>query len=174
MRARQLYNNLASRFCRIQTDSDRPRQLQYTELTQACRRWSVQPSVICTLRRRPTQRSIWMNSAWQVKAVACIVHDNGHRAPMYAPIALHFYLCSSLYSRSECKWTPRRSQSISSHIGYLPVVASCKDLGVSYDDRLSLSPHIRKRVAKLILKRFRSRDSQLLVSLRAFCTLLDP
>ena len=66
------------------------------------------------------------------------------------------------------------------HIGNasLPVVASCTDLGVSYDDRLSFSPHVSKIVAKascrakLILKCFRSRDSQLLV--RAFCTFVRP
>jgi hypothetical protein len=49
---------------------------------------------------------------------------------------------------------------------------------VSYDDRLSFSPHVSKIVvkascrAKLILKCFRSRDSQLLV--RAFCTFVRP
>ena len=66
------------------------------------------------------------------------------------------------------------------HIGNasLPVVASCTDLGVSYDNRLSFSPHVSKIVAKascrakLILKCFRSRDSQLLV--RAFCTFVRP
>ena len=70
--------------------------------------------------------------------------------------------------------------SPSYHIGNasLPVVASCTDLGISYDDRLSFSPHVSKIVAKascrakLILKCFRSRDSQLLV--RAFCTFVRP
>jgi hypothetical protein len=60
----------------------------------------------------------------------------------------------------------------------LPVVASCTDLGVSYDDRLSFSPHVSKIVAKascrakIILKCFRSRDSQLLE--RAFCIFVRP
>jgi ribonuclease P/MRP protein subunit RPP40 len=70
--------------------------------------------------------------------------------------------------------------SPSYHIGAnsLPVVTSCTDLGVSYDDRLSFSPHLSKIVvkasqrAKLILKCFRSRDSQLLM--RAFCTFVRP
>jgi hypothetical protein len=70
--------------------------------------------------------------------------------------------------------------SPSYHIGAnsQPVVTSCTDLGVSYDDRLSFSPHLRKIVAKasqrakLILKCFRSRDSQLLM--RAFCTFVKP
>lgn len=70
--------------------------------------------------------------------------------------------------------------SPSYHIGInnLPVVTSCTDLGVSYDNRLSFSPHISKIVvkasqrAKLILKCFRSRDSQLLM--RAFCTFVRP
>jgi hypothetical protein len=60
----------------------------------------------------------------------------------------------------------------------LPVVKNCTDLGVSFDERLSFSPHVSKIVAKasgrakLILKCFRSRDSQLLV--RAFCTFVRP
>lgn len=70
--------------------------------------------------------------------------------------------------------------SPSYHIGItsLPVVTNCMDLGVSLDDRLSFSPHVSKIVAKascrakLILKCFRSRDSQLLV--RAFCTFVRP
>jgi ribonuclease P/MRP protein subunit RPP40 len=70
--------------------------------------------------------------------------------------------------------------SHSYHIGAnsLPVVTSCTDLGVSYDDQLSFSPHLSKIVveasqrAKLILKCFRSRDSQLLM--RAFCTFVRP
>jgi ribonuclease P/MRP protein subunit RPP40 len=70
--------------------------------------------------------------------------------------------------------------SPSYHIGAnsLPVVASCTDLGVSYDDRLSFSLHLSKIVfkasqrAKFILKCFRSRNSQLLM--RAFCTFVRP
>ena len=70
--------------------------------------------------------------------------------------------------------------SPSYHIGInnLPVVTSCTDLGVSYDNRLSYSPHISKIVvkasqrAKLILKCFTSCDSQLLM--RAFCTFVRP
>jgi ribonuclease P/MRP protein subunit RPP40 len=62
--------------------------------------------------------------------------------------------------------------SPSYHIGSNspPVVTTCTDLGVSYDNRLSLSvPHLSKIVvkasqrAKLILKCFRSRDSQLIL-----------
>jgi ribonuclease P/MRP protein subunit RPP40 len=70
--------------------------------------------------------------------------------------------------------------SPSYHIGAnsLPVVTSCTDLGVSYDDRLSFSSHLSKIVvkasqrAKLILKCFRSRESQLLM--RAFSTFVRP
>jgi hypothetical protein len=58
----------------------------------------------------------------------------------------------------------------------LQVITSCTDLGVSNDDRLSFSPHLSKIVvkasqrAKLILKCFRSRDSQLLM--HAFCAFV--
>ena len=70
--------------------------------------------------------------------------------------------------------------SPSYHIGAnnLPVITSCTDLGVSYNDRLSFSPHLSKIVvkashrAKLILKCFTSRDPQLLM--RAFCTFVRP
>ena len=70
--------------------------------------------------------------------------------------------------------------SPSYHIGTnsLPVVTSCTDLGITYDDSLSFSPHCSKIVvkashrAKLILKCFRSRDSKLLM--RAFCTFVRP
>ena len=66
------------------------------------------------------------------------------------------------------------------HIGglRLPVVTSCTDLGVTYDERLSFSSHCSKVVvkasqrAKLILKCFTSRDSKLLM--RAFCTFVRP
>jgi hypothetical protein len=55
------------------------------------------------------------------------------------------------------------------------VVAHGTDLGVSFDDRLSLSPDVSQIVAKSpvlkpVLKCLRSRDYQLLV--RAFCSFV--
>jgi hypothetical protein len=60
----------------------------------------------------------------------------------------------------------------------LPVVTQCTDLGVSYDNHLSFSSHIKRIItkaasrAKCILKCFVTRDSVLLT--RAFCTFVRP
>jgi hypothetical protein len=68
------------------------------------------------------------------------------------------------------------------HIGsvrlYRAVISNCTDLGVSYDARLSFTPHTSKIVAKascralFILKCFSSRDVLLLS--RALCTFVRP
>jgi hypothetical protein len=74
--------------------------------------------------------------------------------------------------------SPKCSPSYQIGANSLPSVTSYTDLGVSYHDRLSFSPHLSKigvkasQSAKLILKCFRSRDSQLLM--RAFCTFVRP
>jgi len=72
------------------------------------------------------------------------------------------------------------NQNYSFHIGELIVPsASCfTDLRVSYDDKLRFKPHIDQMVAKaslrakLILKCFQSRDTNLLT--KAFCVFVRP
>jgi len=62
--------------------------------------------------------------------------------------------------------------------GYISAISCFTDLGVSYDDKLRFKPHIDQMLAKaslrakLILKRFQSRDPKLLTI--ALCVFVRP
>jgi hypothetical protein len=82
--------------------------------------------------------------------------------------------CTVMRVRSDHSFKCSRSYYVG--IACLPVVSSCTNLGILFDNQLSVGLHVSKIVvnascrAKFTLKCFRSLDSQLLV--RAFCTFV--